>query len=415
MARKATTKKSGTKKRPDPEGATKSLSSQMRETSPEGPSEQPEPQATVKPRRGKFILLLLLLSALSAGGYYGRQYWLVGRFMVTTDDAYLKANSAFVSSKVPGYVARVAAVDNQMVKKGDALVVIDDGDYVIAKMSAQAKIDSQKMTLLRIDAQIKAAQAQIAQARAGLQSVKATADNAARASKRAIELFSSGTVTSARRDTAVTSDKRAQAAVASANAKIAAATANVAVLKAQRAEASSRMSGLELASSRAKRDLAFTILRAPFDGQIANLSAHTGDLVSVGQKLAMVVPVEHLYITANFKETQLQHVVVGETVKVKVDALPDIAFTGRVTSIAPGTGALFSLLPADNATGNFTKIVQRVPARIDLTGPSDALGRLRAGLSVVVMVDRRTAPTKANNNTVDVPATPAPSRVSLSN
>ncbi len=374
-----------------------------------------EPPA--KRRRGKFVLLLFLVAALSAGGYFGREYWLVGRFMVTTDDAYLAADSSYVSPKVPGYVARVPVAENQMVRKGDPLVVIDDGDYRIALESAQAKIDSQKMTLARMDAQITAARAQIAQAEAGLQSAQATADNAARERKRADELFASGTITSARRDQAVTADRRARAAVASARAQLAAAKANVAVLKAQRAEAASRMRGLELARKKAARDLGFITLRAPFDGQIANLSVHPGDLVGVGQKLAMVVPVGKLYITANFKETQMERVVPGEKVRIKVDALPDVAFAGRVDSIAPGTGSLFSLLPTDNATGNFTKIVQRVPVRISLTGPRAALSRLRAGLSVVVRVDSRTAP-KAGNGAAPPPSSdqtgPEP-RISMGN
>ena len=361
------------------------------------PSEPP-----AKRRRGKVVLLLILAAALSAGGYFGREYWLVGRFMVTTDDAYLKADSAFVSPKVPGYVARVAVVENQMVKKGDPLILIDDGDYRIALETAQAKIDSQKMTLARIDAQITAARAQIAQAEAGLQSAQATADNAGRERKRAEDLLSSGTITTARRDKAVTADRRARAAVASSRAQLAAARANVAVLQAQRAEAASRMRGLELAREKAARDLGFTILRAPFAGQVANVTAHPGDLVGVGQKLAMVVPVGRLYISANFKETQMARIGPGETVNIKVDALPDIAFTGRVASIAPGTGSLFSLLPTDNATGNFTKVVQRVPVRINLTGPHEALSRLRAGLSVVVRVDSRTAPA-----TGGTPAKPA--------
>ncbi len=374
------------------------------------PSEPP-----AKRRRGRFVLLLFLMAALSAGGYFGREYWLVGRFMVTTDDAYLAADSTYVSPKVPGYVARVPVAENQMVKKGDPLVVIDDGDYRIALESAQAKIDSQKMTLARMDAQITAARAQIAQAEAGLQSAQATADNAARERKRADELFSSGTITSARRDQAVTADRRARAAVASARAQLAAARANVSVLKAQRAEAASRMRGLELARKKAARDLGFTTLRAPFDGQVANLSAHPGDLVGVGQKLAMVVPVGKLYITANFKETQMERVVPGEKVSISVDALPDIAFTGRVASIAPGTGSLFSLLPSDNATGNFTKIVQRVPVRIDLTGPAGALSRLRAGLSVVVRVDSRTAPA-AGGSPAPTPRKPEVSpRLSMGN
>jgi len=402
MARNASARKNGAtgKDRGDVTPITEASESPPPQTDAAESTQTSQPP---KKRRGKFVLFLILAAALSAGGYFGREYWLVGRFMVTTDDAYLKADSAFVSPKVPGYVARVPVVENQMVKKGDPLVLIDDGDYRIALESAQAKIDSQKMTLARIDAQITAARAQIAQAEAGLQSAQATADNAARERKRADELFASGTITSARRDQAVTADRRARAAVASARAQLAAAKANVAVLKAQRAEAASRMRGLELARKKAARDLGFTTLRAPFDGQVANVTAHPGDLVGVGQKLAMVVPVGRLYITANFKETQMERVVPGEKVSIKVDALPDIAFTGRVASIAPGTGALFSLLPSDNATGNFTKIVQRVPVRINLTGPREALSRLRAGLSVVVKVDSRTAPGSGNG------AVPAPS------
>ncbi len=380
-----------------------------------------EGQPAPKRRRGRAVLLLILLAALSAGGWFGREYWLVGRFMVTTDDAYLKADSTYVSPKVPGYVARVPVVENQLVRKGDPLVIIDDGDYRIALDSAQARIESQKMTLARIDAQIMAARAQIDQAQAGLQSARAAAENATRARRRADDLFSSGTITSARRDTAVTADRQARAAVASARAQLAAARANVAVLKAQRAEAASRMRGLELARDKAARDLGFTTLRAPFDGQVANLSAHPGDLVGVGQKLALVVPVDRLYITANFKETQMARVVPGEKVAIRVDALPDVAFTGRVASIAPGTGSMFSLLPSDNATGNFTKIVQRVPVRIELTGPRGAFSRLRAGLSVVVKVDSRTAPDIAPSRQ-DGGATAAPAddrtrgaRVSMGN
>jgi membrane fusion protein, multidrug efflux system len=153
---------------------------------------------------------------------------------------------------------------------------------------------------------------------------------------------------------------------------------------------------LELTRDKAKRDLSFTTLRAPYDGVVGNLSVEQGDMVTAGQKLAVVVPMDKLYIVANFKETQLAKLVPGEKVKVAVDAMSDTEFEGTVSSLAPASGAVFSLLPPENATGNFTKVVQRVPVRIDI--PADVLkhGRLRAGLSVIVDVDSRTAPVATN-------------------
>jgi len=170
------------------------------------------------------------------------------------------------------------------------------------------------------------------------------------------------------------------------------AEANVAVLKAQRAEAAGVLTTQKLALEKAQRDMDFTVLRAPYDGVVGNLAVQEGDLVSVGSRLAAIVPVNALYIEANFKETQLAGLAPGEHVKIHVDALEGEDIEGTVASLAPASGSVFSLLPAENATGNFTKVVQRVPVRIEL--PADALnsGHLRAGLSVVVSADTRTIP-----------------------
>ena len=177
-----------------------------------------------------------------------------------------------------------------------------------------------------------------------------------------------------------------------ADAQIAAAEANIAVLQGQRAEAEGQLKTLGLAKDKAERDLSFTVLKAPYDGIVGNLSVQVGDLVSPGARLAALVPTDKLYIDANFKETQLRKLVPGETVKIKVDALGEDAITGTVESISPASGSVFSLLPAENATGNFTKVVQRVPVRIAIPAEALATGKLRAGLSVVVEADTRTAP-----------------------
>lgn len=185
---------------------------------------------------------------------------------------------------------------------------------------------------------------------------------------------------------------QATANLAAGEATVASAQANISLLRAQRKEAESSIRSLELTRLKAERDLSFTVLRAPYDGVIGNVSVQTGDLVSPGQRLAALVPVKELYIEANFKETQIARLKTGEQVRVHVDAYDDKPVIGTVQSIAPASGSVFSMLPPENATGNFTKIIQRVPVRIAL--PKDELesGHLRAGLSVVVDVDTRTAP-----------------------
>jgi len=203
-------------------------------------------------------------------------------------------------------------------------------------------------------------------------------------------------VTPALLDDARTAVDQANAALLGADAQITAARTNIAVLQAQRDETASSLTTLQLNKQKAERDLSFTVLRAPYDGVVGNLSVEQGDLVSPGQKLAAIVPMDKLYIVANFKETQLRRIVPGQKVHVAVDAFDEHDFEGTVSSLAPASGAVFSLLPPENATGNFTKVVQRVPVRIEV--PRDALesGRLRAGLSVVVDVDSRTTPAGSN-------------------
>ena len=353
----------------------------------------PKAAAPAKKRsRRPMIFAGVGVIALLTGGYYGYDWFTTGRFMVSTDDAYVGGDIATISSKLSGYVAQVNVVANQTVKQGDALVTLDAGDYKIARDQAQAQIDTANLTLSRFDAQITGAQASLTQANAQKQALLAGQKNAQLAQQRASSLASSNVTSQSTLDQANAALDQANAQVAAGDAQIALAQSQIAVLQGQRAEAASQLKSLGLALDKANRDLGFTVLRAPYDGVVGNLAVQTGDLVSGGARLASLVATEALYIDANFKETQLSKLVPGEKVTIRVDAMDGAPIIGTVESLAPASGSVFSLLPAENATGNFTKVVQRVPVRIALPADALATGKLRAGLSVVVEADTRTAP-----------------------
>ncbi|MCQ8783612.1 HlyD family secretion protein [Mangrovibrevibacter kandeliae] len=379
------------------------------------PAQPPAPPAAAvaappkKKGKGRIVLLLVAAAVIGGGGFYGYDWWTNGRFLISTDDAYIGADMAVISPKVTGYVLSVPVVENQHVKAGDPIAVIDPGDFQLAVDSAEAKIATQQSTVSRIEAQRAAAVEQVRQSEASRESANASLDaanatlaQAEQALQRAQDLVRTHVGTQANldqakagRDTAAAQVTGAKASISSAEAAIAAAQANVGVLDAQEKEAQSSIRELEIARDSAKRDLSFTTLTAPYDGIVGNLSVQQGDLVSAGKRLAAIVPADKLYIDANFKETDLADIHLGQKVEVDVDAMPGRSFEGRVSSIAPASGAVFSLIPADNATGNFTKVVQRVPVRIAIDDADVKAGRLRPGLSVVVAVDTRTTPTDA--------------------
>jgi membrane fusion protein (multidrug efflux system) len=343
-------------------------------------------------KRRSLVFPILITAALIGGGWYGYNWWTNGRFMVSTDDAYIGGDIAVIQPKVTGYVAKVNVVANQLVKAGDVLAVLDDGDYQNALQQAQAQIVTEQLSLQRIDAQIDGARASLAQAQAQKVALEATVRGAQITQTRASQLQAKAVGTAANVDSANIALDQANANLVGGDANIKAAEANITLIQAQRKEAEGSVRTLEIARDKAARDLSFTVLKAPYDGVVGNRSVQEGDLVSPGQRLMALVPVRQLYIDANFKETQIQHLVPGSKVNVHVDAYSDNPIVGTVESISPASGSVFSLLPPENATGNFTKVIQRVPVRIAL--PQDALdsGRLRAGLSVVVDVDTRTAP-----------------------
>jgi len=353
----------------------------------------PQPGEGAPPKSGRkgWVLALIAAAALGGAGYAGWGYWTHGRFIVDTDDAYVQADITTISSRVQGYVAELPVADNTHVTAGQVLVRLDDGDYRIALDTAKSRVATADLTLKRIDSQIAAGRTAVLQAEADKDAAAAQLRNAKVTLDRIQGLKERTFASQADLDSAVENFDTATANLAKANAAVTAAQAQVEVLIAQRAEAEGSKRELELAVAQAQRDLDMTVLRAPVDGTLANLALERGDLVTPGTQLAALVPDHGLYVEANFKETQMPGVPPGAHVTLTLDALPGRTFEATVESAAPATGSVFSLLPAENATGNFTKIVQRVPVRIALPPEALETGQLRAGLSAVVEVDSRTA------------------------
>ncbi len=342
-----------------------------------------------KKKRRRVVLPLVLLAAVGGGGYEGYHWFMEGRFLVSTDDAYVKADMSTVMAKVGGYITAVPVVENMRVTKGQVLATIDDGDYRNAVDNAQARIDTQGATVARFDAQIEAQKAAVDQAGAMVAAAKAEATRTAVEYDRASRLMQSTFGTQQRLDQALADRDRSVATVASATAGLASAQAAIAVLRAQKREAEKTENELGTVLARAQRDLSFTTIRAPFDGVIGNKAAQPGQYVQTGTRLLALVPLDSAYVQANFKETQLDRLKPGQKVTIKPDAFSSRTIEGSVESVAPASGAEFSLLPPENATGNFTKIVQRVPVRIKIPTEVAQEGLLRPGLSVEVEVHTR--------------------------
>jgi membrane fusion protein (multidrug efflux system) len=339
--------------------------------------------------RKRLILLALLVIVGGGAAYKGYDWYTRTRFLVSTDDAYVKADTAVIAAKVSGYISFVSVIDNQPVKAGDLLVKIDDGDYKLAVDAAQRKVQTQDSTIERIAAQVRAQGPVIDQARAQLASAEADSLRAASEFERATNLLRTFNATPQRVEQARADRDRTAATVVSARAAIGGATATLAVLEAQKGEAESTRAELQTALERAVRDLSFTEVRAAFDGVIGNKAVQPGQYVQTGTRLLALVPLDSAYVEANFKETQLGALKPGQRAAIWVDAYSDKQIDGIVESFAPASGSQFSLLPPENATGNFTKIVQRVPVRIKVPPEIARAGILRPGLSVVVEVRTR--------------------------
>jgi membrane fusion protein (multidrug efflux system) len=349
------------------------------------------PVAVRKPSVKKAAAVGAALAAALAAGWFGWNYWTEGRFVQETEDAYVGGDITVLSSKVAGNIASVAVTDNQLVHAGDVLVRIDDRDYRAALAKAEGAVAAQEAVLANLDATGSLQQAVIAQGHAGIEASDAEVVRTREDRARHHDLVKVFAVSRQSVDQIDAEYRQAVANREKAAAGELAAVRELAVIGTRRKQAQAA-----LAQAIAERDLArlnvgYTEIRAPIDGVVGNRRAREGAYAAPGTSLLSLVPARGLWVDANFKEGQIARMRQGQAVEVKADVLPGRVFHGHVTSLAPATGAQFSVLPAENATGNFTKIVQRVPVRIALDDSAATLGALRPGLSVVASVDLRTA------------------------
>jgi len=327
--------------------------------------------------------------ALVVAGWLGVRYWTVGRFIETTDDAYVQADAVIVAPKVAGYVDALLVDVNQSVKAGDVVARIDDRDYRVALDTATASEAGAHAAIANLQAQLVVQNAQVAAADASVQQASASLALAKRDDARRKEMARVGYGSDEQADTAATDVREKDAALDRLKASATAARQHIEVLNAQLQLAEADFAKAISARHQAELNLGYTTIAAPVDGSVAARTVRQGQYVAVGSQLMAVVPLQRVYVIANFKETQLTDVRVGQPVEIAVDTYPDRAITGHVESLAPASGLEFSLLPPDNATGNFTKIVQRIPVKIALDPEATGAGLLRPGMSVEASIDTR--------------------------
>ncbi|PZM08245.1 HlyD family secretion protein [Rhizobium tubonense] len=374
------------------EAATKAGSARIGKT-PVGPvagKVRSAPDTLKNPRSivKRLCLATVLLAGIAFGAYYGHYYWTVGRFIESTDDAYVKADFTTVAPKVSGYIKEVLVNDNDTVKAEQVLARIDDRDYQAALAQARADVKAAEAAITNIDAQIHLQQSIIGQARAAIDASRASLTFAQSDAERFAKLINNGAGTQSRAEQSQSEKDQAAAAVERDEAGLVAAQNKVPVLQTQRDQAVAQRDRAAAAAHQAELNLSYTDIVAAVDGTVGARSIRVGQFVTSGTQLMAVVPLHSVYVVANFKETQLTNVRAGQKVEIRVDSFPDAAIKGHVDSISPASGLEFSLLPPDNATGNFTKIVQRVPVKIVID--DEALsGLLRSGMSVEPKIDTR--------------------------
>src|SRR5258708_3809115 len=326
------------------------------------PSAAPAAPAAAVPaalKSGKRKLVLMGIGSLLAlaAAAYGVHYVLVGRFYVSTDDAYVRANNTMLGARVSGHIAAILPGDNTVVRTGEVIFRIDDGDYRIAVDAARTRIATQQATIDRIGRQVTAQESAVEQAKAQLASADAALKRAGLDFERQQALSAKGFASHATFEVSEAGRDQGLAAVRSAQAAYDAARDNVEVTRAQQAEARAQLAELQTSLAKAERDLGFTSVRAPVDGTFSNRLVNTGDFVAVGQRLGNLVPLDEVYIDANFKETQLKRVRPGQPGTISVDAYGHRHFPVIVATISPAAGSVFTLLPPPTAPRHFTHIL----------------------------------------------------------
>jgi membrane fusion protein, multidrug efflux system len=309
--------------------------------------------------------------------------WFTSLHSTSTDNAYVRGDVTPISPRITGYITEVAIRDNQAVKAGDVLFRIDDRDYRAGVDQAAAGVAMQRALLANLTSRIDLQRAVIEQALAALQGAEADATRAARNFTRTQRLNKGGWASQSIRDQTEADHLQARSRIAEAQANVAAARRQMDVLDTQRPQLEADIAAAAAALTLAKIELANTVVKSPADGWVGERQARVGQYVRAGTLLLALVP-RNFWVVANFKETQIPALRIGDSVTISIDAIPGTEFKGRVESLSPASGAQFALLPPDNATGNFTRIVQRIPVKIAFDAGQPDLDRLRPGMSAVV-------------------------------
>ena len=353
------------------------------------------PHAIAGQRAGISAKRLLLgaaaLGIVAAAGLYAHDWWTVGRFQVATDDAYIAADSVILSPKVSGILAQVLVQDNQPVHAGDVLAHIDDRDYRTALDQARADVAAAQADIVNLQQEIEQQALIIAQARTLVAADQAAVTFSGQQRLRYADLARTGAGTIQQAQQYQAEIQERQATLAHDQAGIGVALKQTDVLRAQLARAQATLAQRQAAEHQAELNLSYTTITAPNDGTVGARTLRVGQYVQAGTQLMALVPLRAVYVSANYKETQLTDVRPGQQVYIDVDVFPGAVVHGHVDSIAPASGQEFTLLPPDNATGNFTKIVQRIPVKIVIDPHDPLAGMLRPGMSVEPTIDTKVA------------------------
>ncbi|WP_440636128.1 HlyD family secretion protein [Bradyrhizobium sp. PUT101] len=371
------------------------MSQQEQNAPPAPPASAPKPtQRPATPLWGRLAIpLFAVIVALAFVALATLRFdeWVGNAVIQTTNDAYVRAELTRLSSRVSGEVLSVGITDFQRVKAGDLLIQIDPADYEAQVAQAEAAVAAAQAALDNLANQIELQYATIAQAQAARLSAEALEVEARQEQERQQSLSQTESGTRQRLEQAVAAYAKAQADVRASRAVIAAQQHQLEVLQGTRKQRAADVEAAKATLAGTKLKLGYTKITAPFDGVVGERQVQPGDYVNIGTNLINVVPLPKVYVIANYKETQLTHVVPGQPVEITVDSFPREKLRGRVERIAPATGAQVALLPPDNATGNFTKVVQRIPVRIQFDDNQPLLARLVPGMSVVTSIDTKAA------------------------
>src|ERR1700742_679853 len=347
------------------------------------------PRPSTKDRLRRLLMAGAAVAILAGASWYGFDYWTVGRFLVSTDDAYIKADNTTIAPKVSGYLHEVLVGDNERVKAGQTLARIDDRDFKVALDQAKADVAAARAAITSKQAHLEVQQAVINAAKATIDVDDANVTFAAQDNKRYATLAISGYGSVQNAQLSQSKIASAEATRARDTANLTSATKQVDLLKAEIVQAEAALARAQAQQSQAELNLSYTDIVAPIDAVVGNRTLRTGQYVQAGTQLMSLVPASGAYVIANYKETQLTDVHEGQAVEIAVDMFPGQVVRGHVDSIAPASGQEFALLPPDNATGNFTKVVQRIPVRIVLDSSGNSSIELRPGMSVIPTIETR--------------------------